>query len=119
MKPVQDDWYEAAPGLPELTVLHHKERENFSPVIVRYRRDSVACLSCGRMTGNKHHSTFQCNHDRMLTDKKLSLILEKRHLKCLFCDKVLSEPLMICLAAEGVLANASEDVWQRDLCIRQ
>ena len=59
-------------GLPELTILRQKEQENYSPVIVRYRRDSVVCLFCGRMTGNKHHSTFQCNNDRMLTDKELN-----------------------------------------------
>jgi hypothetical protein len=106
-------------GLGELTILRQKQQENHSPVIVRYRRDSVVCLFCGRMTGNKHHSPFQCNNDRMLTDKELSLIFEKRHLKCLSCDKVLTEPSMIYLVTQGVLANASEDVWQRDLCIRR
>jgi len=105
-------------GLLELTILRQKQQENHSPVLVRYRRDIVACLCCSRMTANKHHSTFQCNNDRMLTNKELSLIFEKRHLKCLSCGKVLTEPSMIYLVTQGVLANASQDVWQGRLSIR-
>ena len=89
---MQDDCIEVALGLPELKILGQIELEDHFEVIVRYRRDQVACPNCGGMMVKKHDSKFQRKKDRRLRDKKVILTLEKRRFRCLSCGKVFTEP---------------------------
>ena len=89
---MQDDCIEVALGLPELKILGQIELEDHFEVTVRYRRDRIACPSCGKMMVKKHDSTFQHKKDRRLRDKEVILTLEKRRFRCLSCGKVFTEP---------------------------
>ena len=79
---MQDDCIAVALGLPELTILEQVERDEHFEVIIRYRRDKVACLKCGSMMVRKQGSTFQRKKDRKLRDKIVVLTLEKRRFRC-------------------------------------
>lgn len=89
---MQDDCIAVALGLPELMVLGQIELDDHFEVTVRYRRDKVACLSCGSRMVKKHDSSFQHKKDRKLRDKRVVLSLEKRRFCCLSCGKVFTEP---------------------------
>lgn len=46
---MQDDCIAVALGLPELMILGQIELDDHFEITVIYRRDNVACLSCGSL----------------------------------------------------------------------
>jgi transposase len=68
------------------------ELDDHFEITVRYRAEKVGSPGCGSMMVRKHESTFQRKKDRKLRDKIVVLTLEKRHLPCLSCGKVFTEP---------------------------
>jgi len=89
---VQDDCIAVALGLPQLRILEQKELEDHFEVTVIYRRGEVTCPRCGRVTTKEHDRRQQHKQDRRLRDKVVFLMLMKRRFRCLWCNKVFTEP---------------------------
>jgi len=79
-------------GLPQLRILEQKELEDHFEVTVIYRRGEVTCPRCGRVTTKEHDRRQQHKQDRRLRDKVVFLMLMKRRFRCLWCNKVFTEP---------------------------
>lgn len=89
---MQDDCIAVALGLPQLRILEQKELEDHFEVTVIYRRGEVTCPRCGRVTTKEHDRRQQHKQDRRLRDKVVFLMLMKRRFRCLWCNKVFTEP---------------------------
>jgi len=89
---VQDDCIAVRLGLSQLKILWQRELEGHIEVTVIYRRDKATCPRCGKVTTKEHDRRLQCKQDRRLRDKVVFLMLMKRRFRCLWCDKVFTEP---------------------------
>jgi len=66
--------------------------EGHIEVAVIYLRDKATCPRCGKVTTKEHDRRLQCKQDRRLRDKVVFLRLMKRRFRCLWCNKVFTEP---------------------------
>jgi len=89
---VQDDCIAVALGLPQLRIVQQEELEGHFEVTVIYRRDKAICPRCGKVTTKEHDRRRQNKQDRRLRDKVVFLTLMKRRFRCLWCNKVFTEP---------------------------
>ncbi len=89
---MQDDSIRVALGLPELEILDQEELETRFEITVAYRREEAICPRCGQTTNKVQDRRRQSKQDRRLRDKPVFLNLIKRRFRCLWCQKVFSEP---------------------------
>ncbi len=89
---MQEDFIRAGLELPELIILDQKEAPTHFDIRVMYRRSEAVCPRCGQTTNKVHDSREQCKQDRRLRDKPVFLKLMKRRFRCLWCQKVWTEP---------------------------
>ena len=89
---MQDDCILVALGLPQLKVVAQIELMARFEVTVMYRREQVTCPRCGQVTTKEHERSLQRKQDRKLRDKIVFLTLVKRRFRCLWCNKVFTEP---------------------------
>lgn len=89
---MQDDCISVRLGLPELKVLEQKELNNRFEIKVVYRRSEAECPRCGKMAVKIQDSRLQTKQDRAVRDKPVYLTLVKRRFRCIWCQKVFTEP---------------------------
>ncbi|ADJ25927.1 transposase IS204/IS1001/IS1096/IS1165 family protein [Dehalogenimonas lykanthroporepellens BL-DC-9] len=87
-----NDCIEISLGLPQLEILEQKEMPGQIIVSVKYRRKAVDCPRCGQTTKKPHDYSWQWKQDRKVRDKPVWLKLYKRRFRCLWCQKVFTEP---------------------------
>ena len=89
---MQDDCIVVALELPQLKILDQRELKDQFEVTVIYRREAAICPRCGQLTKKEHDRRAQWKQDRKLRDKMVFLKLIKRRFRCLWCNKVFTEP---------------------------
>ena len=89
---MQDDCIVVALELLQLKILDQKELKDHFEISVIYRREAVICPRCGQLTNKEHDRRLQWKQDRKLRDKTVFLWLIKRRFRCLWCNKVFTEP---------------------------